>query len=356
MAQSTIYIHIGTHKTGTSAIQDFLSLNRKVLEKKGFLFLQKSRRDYFEVVNGDNVVTPSKVKNFSELAKICHNKQKHVILSSESFVKIKDVSVIGAALQNSRVKIICYLRRQDDLKQSIYNQSVKVGFSEEITAYDKYPLDYYSLLENWSAAFGRDNVIVRVYGKERLKNGNSIDDFMDIFNLKLTGEYHLPKANANPRLCPEALEYVKLLNHIWKNRKVAKRFSKALQDYSVKMSPERASKYFKNHSLLTLEQRTAILEQYRHSNLLVAQQYLGWEDKNLFDEISPQPQQDTCLSEHRLDEEAILKITRYLWDCRATRRKLMQTVKFSLEETDKQALEAKKKISLAFDQMRQGTS
>ena len=129
------------------------------------MFLQKSRRDYFETVNGDNVVTPSKVKNFSELAKICHNKQKHVILSSESFVKIKDVSVIGAALQNSRVKIICYLRRQDDLKQSIYNQSVKVGFSEEVIAHDKYPLDYYSLLEKWSAAFGRDNVIVRVYSK-----------------------------------------------------------------------------------------------------------------------------------------------------------------------------------------------
>lgn len=34
----TFYLHIGTMKTGTSSIQDFLFVNRDILLKQGFLY------------------------------------------------------------------------------------------------------------------------------------------------------------------------------------------------------------------------------------------------------------------------------------------------------------------------------
>lgn len=36
--KKTLYIHAGTHKTGTTAIQKFLSANRDLLAKNGYLY------------------------------------------------------------------------------------------------------------------------------------------------------------------------------------------------------------------------------------------------------------------------------------------------------------------------------
>ena len=62
MAQSTLYIHIGTPKTGTTALQGFLAKNRKTLQEHGAVFpdfglvykgVAKNRNAHFLVATKD---------------------------------------------------------------------------------------------------------------------------------------------------------------------------------------------------------------------------------------------------------------------------------------------------------------
>lgn len=80
--KNSIYLHIGTHKTGTSAIQDFLLLNRKLLARKGVLYPQKSRRDFYDAENNGYAASAKKVRNYKKLAALCQTQDKHVILST----------------------------------------------------------------------------------------------------------------------------------------------------------------------------------------------------------------------------------------------------------------------------------
>lgn len=346
-----MYIHIGTHKTGTTAIQDFLSLNKKVLSKKRILFPQKSRRDYWEKFDGHYVITPSKATNFVKLAKICHIKCKHVIVSSETFSLINDVSVIGNLFKNTNVKIICYLRRQDELQQSMYNQSVKAGYFEDIAAYDEYPLDYWVLLNRWANAFGKNNIIVRIYDKQQLKNNSLIEDFLEIFNLELTKEFQLPKGNSNPRLCPEALEYMKLLNRISREKKITDTFYKMLVKYSVQNRTDSACSYFADQYLLDFKKRVALIKQYHNSNALVAREYLNRHDGQLFDENVTEYSREETPHQNILDEEVTLQITEFLWQNRESRKALERTIKMVSVDADQYVQDAKGKILAAIQQI-----
>jgi len=44
MEQINLYIHIGLHKTGTTSIQNFLTLNENILSKKGYLYPATGRK------------------------------------------------------------------------------------------------------------------------------------------------------------------------------------------------------------------------------------------------------------------------------------------------------------------------
>jgi hypothetical protein len=47
MVKSSVYLHIGTHKTGTSSIQNFLLNNQEYLRERGFLYPTAGRPKIF---------------------------------------------------------------------------------------------------------------------------------------------------------------------------------------------------------------------------------------------------------------------------------------------------------------------
>ncbi len=58
--KSTLYLHIGTHKTGTSAIQYVLRNNNKILRKHGLVYLKTSKKKIRSLTE----YKPSVVKSF----------------------------------------------------------------------------------------------------------------------------------------------------------------------------------------------------------------------------------------------------------------------------------------------------
>ena len=88
---------------------------------------------------------------------------------------VGNVPVLKKAFSGHAVKIIFYVRRQDDRIESNYNQAVKEisyrsphTFTQFLGNGYKSILDYYQVLLPWSDAFGRENIIVRCYEKEQL--------------------------------------------------------------------------------------------------------------------------------------------------------------------------------------------
>jgi hypothetical protein len=348
-SQKSIYIHIGTHKTGTSAIQDFLALNKKVLKRKGFLFPQQSRRNYVTSQEGSYVVTPANHKYYQKLAYLCSRKQQNVLISSETFSLLENPCGIKHLLDGLEVKIICYLRRQDSVIQSMYNQMVKrSGYYQDISNFQPEYLDYYKLLENWASAFGKDNVIVRVYEKEQFYNHSLIEDFLDILGLPLTDEFRMLKHNPNPRLSPSVLEYMRYINSLLGDHKSTVKIKKSILGFSAKRERDVTTSIYFEHSLLSNEQRQSIMNRYQDSNAFVAQEYLGRQDGQLFMEALKDLKGDHR-PQNRLTDDLIAEITQYLCQNKRYKKPLLKAVSQESGTQDAYQKEARKKISNALE-------
>lgn len=191
----TLYIHIGTGKTGTTAIQNFLYENREVLKNSyGIQYCETglvSRNHRGLDINATKrrLADYRKIKlrlyqlNHEIISSNCHD----FIISDEDFpgLSVKEIRFYRKILfSDFNIKIIVYLRRQDKFLESWFNQIVKAGnYGADINIlYSQLLknkiLDYCYLLDKWQSVFGRDNIFARVFERELLQDGNSVKDFM----------------------------------------------------------------------------------------------------------------------------------------------------------------------------------
>jgi len=214
---TTLYLHIGISKTGTSFLQNFLFHNREKLLEKGYLYPISGTRlscqniltryahtqlvvALFKQLNHrgnlvDNLDIWETLKNEIKTAQ-----PQNVIISTENFTaypKCHNPDVIAQlkkCLEEYETKIVVYLRRQDDFLSSYYcqrmrnigggiNAAEKTDINEFIREY-KYQADYYSVLELWKNSFGIENIIVRAFEKEQMKKGSLLDDFFETLEFR----------------------------------------------------------------------------------------------------------------------------------------------------------------------------
>lgn len=188
---------------------------------------------------------------------------KSNVISSEAFFVCSSRKYLGEALPARlklllpdayNVKIILYLRRQDNFITSIYAQYVKLHahdnfytktiqeFIKENSTY----MDYYEILNNWSQIFGKDNIIVRVYEKSQLKDGDIVTDFSSILGLPQMDNYKSPPDNVNPAIGRDELEFKRLINILSLNANLKlRKISELLLQRSVN------NKYFQDQVFLS---------------------------------------------------------------------------------------------------------
>jgi len=111
-----------------------------------------------------------------------------VVLSSELFFgQSKSLASIldevAHSLREHLVKVVVYLRRQDQLYSSFYNQDVKGMRQWPDSAYAFYEthqifeIDYQDMLGMWSGVFGKENIIVRPFEPGQWPGGDIVRDF-----------------------------------------------------------------------------------------------------------------------------------------------------------------------------------
>ncbi len=199
--QRKLYIHIGNHKTGTTSIQRALEENTTLLEKHDMSlfhvgeFLTLNRKQCRSIICMN-------IKNVNLLAfKLSKLPTNNILISNESFAWIFEKKVLEE-LYNAlseyfkEIKIIVYLRRQDEQAVSHHQEASKSGKNPEILLYGTEPyaiptyanqhdyyLDYHKRISLWADVFGDDNMIVKVFEKSNLQDNDVVSDFFSILNL-----------------------------------------------------------------------------------------------------------------------------------------------------------------------------
>jgi hypothetical protein len=151
-----------------------------------------------------------------------HSQIDKIILSSELFFgqtqRLEDMLAdIRTRLAGHELKVVVYLRRQDELYSSFFNHDVKGARQWAHNAYQFYQThqlfqhDYDELLGIWSRAVGRENMIIRPCESAQWAGGTIVEDFCSVTGI---GPLAATSVDADEPLGPTQL-YVKLcLNRV----------------------------------------------------------------------------------------------------------------------------------------------
>lgn len=198
-----IIIHIGFDKTGSSAIQKNLNLNREDLIKNNIYYapgkfnvylpsycsnnpanfiynkLQRPNKENYQIHEEDTIYLNNFFRNINKI------KPDYFIISYEGIAyldklaKIKLFNVLSEYTQN--IEILGYVRNHLSFAKSSISERVKQGF-------DPWPAGllpicpYKNILIDFIAIFGRKNVHIRLFSIDTLFNGDVVEDFLEFLS------------------------------------------------------------------------------------------------------------------------------------------------------------------------------
>lgn len=308
---STLYLHIGTPKTATTSIQKFCMENQEILNKKGFSYpvlnfkyprVEIRRNGHFlvgKLSNSDGQEDFEKEEAlWNEGLTLVHNeleKFDNVILSDENIWNSSNGDKFDfwerlkkdAEQNNYQIKVIVYLRRQDDLANSWLSQQIKEGWNTYAgVKWDTFihrpkgvVLDYYGLLEKIAEVIGKENIIVRIFERNRfLGNGGTIySDFLDVVGLEYTDEFQVVTEETNPSLTANSQEIRRVINTILPDKDSTRSFLRKISEECERVkSPDNV------FEMLTEAQSDSFMKKYAQGNAAIAREYLGLDSDELF--------------------------------------------------------------------------
>lgn len=327
---ATVYLHIGLPKTGTTAVQHFLTDNDEALKNHGICFPDFGlkypgigyRRNARFLVAAYTDDTGKKDKKrpcqeydatLDRIAELAKSYDK-ILLSDEAiWIDSQNRSDFWPKLKEDfdkrglPLRIIVYLRRQDAYMQSLYCQKIKaaktmVHFSDylQLMQEKNYPLDFSSRIDMLAEIFGKENLIIRVYEKAQYKGEeqNIFSDFLDIFGLSLKDGFEVRQAMHNITLDGNYLEINRILNGLPVPPRDVRTLKNSISEVQA-TSP--FTKSSEKQTLFKPEEQAAFLEQFAVSNSHVARNYLGRDDGILFyEEVKDLP-------EYQIDTDELLR-------------------------------------------------
>ena len=309
----TVYLHIGSHKTGTTSIQHFLLHNRTLINKVGWEYpeIELAESAHHKIAGQlvkdakagifENNLEPS--IDFSQLQRwrslkefINHTEFENIIISSENFWWLARPSVLKTFFNGFRVVVVLYIRRQDVYLESLYQQFVKDApsrLSQKIGPWVKGVLsgkrfhDYSAVIDKWALAFGSENILVGEFD-EAIKLGLE-NHFIEMIGLDQKAGFDYKKQETSwlqkqkMSLDARCVEFLRLNNAI---KMTSKEHNSILRKVMKTSDNLKASGDWQKN-IMPLELRHTVMNDIMESNEKVRRNYFPHKDQ-LFSEISEQ--------------------------------------------------------------------
>ena len=234
-----LVLHIGTGKTGTSSVQEFLRRNQSRLAERGVLFPRSPGRtrhvrlglaissdeqvvrtlEWQRVGRPDPATFRRQIQN-RLLREIEAAGLPRVLLSDEALYGNTEKSMERLRRLVDRfaasVRILVYLRRQDEHLVSRYQQVVKTGSTERLEEYavrdHSRTYDYDDRLSRWARCLEPAELVVRPFEQSRFRGGSLYQDFLSAADIDLDAGELEPVPRRNDSLDAESVELIRILN------------------------------------------------------------------------------------------------------------------------------------------------
>ena len=235
-----LILHIGTEKTGSTALQNFLAQNKEVLLEQNYyiptflgsidhrwlpvIMYPLERRDDLtdscighEEKDREKIVT-NKRTEFEKRARQ-DNDQTWIISSEHLQARLKnkqEIEKLRTFLMDyfEEINVICYLRKPIEAVTSLWSTAARHGH-----CWEKLPLpgshidrvcNHKQTDQLWSSSFG-SAFSVRLYTKSELYNENIIDDFNNYAGIDSSKLLSASKTH-NPSMSEVAIKTMSLVN------------------------------------------------------------------------------------------------------------------------------------------------
>ncbi len=311
----TLYIHIGTPKTATTAIQKFLMNNKKALNDRGYEYpifpyeypdASCWRNGHFLIGMAHDCHIENK-EDRKELEKVQFAQAMetirglfltydNIILSDEIIWRSTYTSPYNQLWQQLKeeekkgifvVKIIVYLRRQDEYAASWWGQLVKMGTRdvarEPFSLYLENPpqalqLDYFNKLEEIACHIEREHILVRRFDRAGFTGNSIYADFLDTVGITFSDEFIIDAGDVNSGLKGNYIEFKRIINSLTdleptSNKVLLEILAKCADASMEKGTPHK----------LKQQEIIKLMEPYREGNRKIASLYLHEPEGELFD-------------------------------------------------------------------------
>jgi hypothetical protein len=281
-----LVLHIGTHKTGTTALQKFLASNSGFLKGHGLYYATPPSKTLANTIaDALNDRNDHVVRKFfqTQIERARRQEATTAIVSAENFYGMTPLAMLHGKLiyddvisrernliarlrtlipsEIETTNIACYFRRPDRFAESFYNQHVKgsalfAGDFQEFLAVVGPMLRYNNNMNLWQEAFGRENCVVRTYEATK---GDIVSHFM----AEVLGLSEIPSAPGghsrdNERMGRDLLEFKRLIN--CRRRRAEKPVEYRIFSLLDQVLRSRADEPDAFQDFLSPRQRSALLE------------------------------------------------------------------------------------------------
>ncbi|MGD9738412.1 MAG: hypothetical protein AB7S41_02540 [Parvibaculaceae bacterium] len=198
-APREIVIHVGVHKTGTTAIQHHFWQNLAILDQYGILYPETGRPPPGAAhLYGHHHIPWSLTGLIREdpdrllgrlRDEIAASAAPRIVLSSEEFDRLPAPAIERIARTfDLPARVVFYYRRQSSIIEGIYGTDV--SYNRERRSIPLYArrytgaLDFLAFARKWAAVFGHEAVVAKAYDVGRFPGGNIIPHFLDTAGLE----------------------------------------------------------------------------------------------------------------------------------------------------------------------------